>query len=58
MTREERRYQKAIKMLAEEYHKAQAASWVQKPMSYALYQVWKYFDAYEKPRTAERRANG
>ena len=53
MTRAERRYQKAIKMLAEEYHKAQAASWVVKPLAYALYRVWKYFDAYERPRTAE-----
>ena len=57
MTREERRYQKAIKMLAEECRKAQAAWWVEKPLAYALYQVWKYFDAYERPRTAEGRAN-
>lgn len=57
MTRAERRYQKAIKMLAEEYRKAQSHEWVAKPLAYALYQVWKYFDAYEKPRTAEGRAN-
>ena len=57
MTRAERRYQKAIKMLAEEYRKAQAASWVAKPLAYALYQVWKYFDAYERPRTEKGRTN-
>ena len=55
MTRNEQRYQKAIKMLAEEYRKAQAAAYVHKPMSYALYQVWKYFDAYEKPIDRERK---
>lgn len=53
MTRSEHKYQKAIKMLAEEYHKAQALEFVHKPMAYALYQVWKWFDENEKPRIAE-----
>lgn len=53
MTRSEQRLQKAIKMLTEEYRKAQAATWVEKPMSYALYKVWKYFDAHEKSRLAK-----
>lgn len=53
MTRSEQRYQKAIKMLAEEYRKAQASVWVEKPISYALYQVWRYFDTHEKSRLAE-----
>lgn len=53
MTRSEQRYQKAIKMLAEEYRKSQASVSVKKPMAYALYQVWKYFDKHEKPRFAE-----
>ena len=53
MTRSEHKYQKAIKMLAEEYRKAQMLAFVQKPMAYALYQVWKYFDEHEKPRIAE-----
>lgn len=54
MTRSKQKYQKAIKMLAEEYRKAQMLAFVHKPMAYALYQVWKYFDEHEKPRMAER----
>lgn len=50
MTRSEQKYQKAIKILAEEYCKAQACVWVEKPMAYALYQVWKWFDTNERPR--------
>jgi len=53
MTRSEHKYQKAIKMLAEEYRKSQALAFVRKPMAYALYQVWKWFDENEKPRTTE-----
>ena len=53
MTKSENKYQKAIKMLAYEYCKAQAMAFVHKPMAYALYQVWKYFDEHEKPRIAE-----
>ena len=39
-------------MLAEEYRKALAQVSVGKPMAYALYQVWKYFDTHEKSRLA------
>ena len=53
MTRSEQKYQKAIKMLAEEYRKAMAQVSVRKPMAYALYQVWRYFDQHEKSRLAE-----
>ncbi len=53
MTRSEHKYQKAIKMLAYEYCKAQAMAFVRKPMAYALYQVWKWFDGNEKSRIAE-----
>ena len=53
MTRSEQKYQKAIKMLAEEYRKSQAMVFVRKPMAYALYQVWKWFDENEKPRITE-----
>ena len=53
MTRSEQKYQKAIQMLTEEYRKAQANVYVGKPLSYALYQVWRYFDKYEKSRLAE-----
>ena len=52
MTRSEQRMQKAINMLAEEYRKALAQVSVGKPMAYALYQVWKYFDTHEKSRLA------
>ncbi len=50
MTRSEQKYQKAIKMLQDEYVKAQASAFVRKPMAYALYQVWKYFNTKEKSR--------
>lgn len=54
MTRSEQKYQKAIKMLMEEYRKAQAQAFVRKPMAYALYQVWKWFDENEKPRFTKK----
>ena len=57
MTRSEQRYQKVIKMFAEEYRKAQASVWVEKPISYALYQVWRYFDMHEKSKL-EKVRNG
>ena len=50
MTRSEQKFQKAVTLLKKEYIKAQAAVFVNKPMSYALYQVWKQFDASEKGR--------
>ena len=50
MTRSEQKYQKAIKMIQEEYIKSQAVCSINKPMAYALYQVWKYFDSNEKSR--------
>ena len=53
MTRSEHKYQKALKMLAEEYKRSQTMVFVRKPMAYALYQVWKWFDENEKPRIAE-----
>lgn len=54
MKRSEQRFQKAINMLEKEYRKAQASVWVEKPISYSLYQLWKYFDTHEKSRLAER----
>lgn len=41
---------KVIRMLGSEYAHAQCLSFVRKPMSYALYQVWKYVDRKEKER--------
>lgn len=37
-----------MRMLRTEYAHAQCCSFVRKPMSYALYQVWKYVDKKEK----------
>lgn len=54
MTRSEQKYQKSIKMLMEEYKKAQAYVFVRQPMAYALYQVWKWFDENEKPRFTKK----
>lgn len=39
--------EKAIQLLKQEYANAQASDFVNKPMSYALYQVWKKFDSNE-----------
>ena len=39
-----REMEKAIKMLFNEYAKAKKQEWVEKPLAYALYQVWKKFD--------------
>lgn len=35
---------KAIKVLKEQYEKAQKIDWVRNKMAYALYQTWKIFD--------------
>ena len=41
---------KAINMLQDNYERAQRLSYVRKPISYALYETWKYFDSKEKER--------
>ncbi len=53
MSRSEQKYQKVLKMISDEYRKAQESTWVRKPMAYALYQVWKWFDQHEKPRSQQ-----
>ena len=35
---------KAIKILKEQYEKAQKLDWVRNKIAYALYQTWKIFD--------------
>ena len=40
--------------LIEEWQIAKESEYVQKPISYALYHVWKQWDAKEKPVKAER----
>lgn len=37
-------------MLTNEYEKALAKDYVRKPMAFALYKTWKYFDKNEKVR--------
>lgn len=41
---------KAVASLLDEYEKAERADHVHKPMSYALYQVWKKWNMTEKSR--------
>lgn len=52
MTRSEQKFNKAIEILKKEYIKSQASVYVAKPMAYALYQTWKYFDGHEGSRIA------
>ena len=40
----------AIKRLNENYQKALKWDFVQKPVSWALYQTWKWADENEKPK--------
>lgn len=40
----------AMVMLYEEYKAAKNMHHVRKPVSYALYQTWKYFDRIEKAK--------
>lgn len=44
-----------VKRFLETYEKAKKNEFVNKPISYALYQTWKLADTYEKPR---KRQNG
>ena len=50
MTRSEQKFQKAVRMIKDVYRTAQGSVWVNKPMAYTLYQVWKWFNENEKPR--------
>lgn len=43
----------AIRKVTEEYFYAVKRQYVQKPLSWALYQTWKYFDEREKAKGAE-----
>ena len=43
----------AIEHLGCTYHRYKNEPYVQKPISFALYQTWKYFDEREKPRKRE-----
>lgn len=41
---------KAIMYLISEYDKAKETDYINKPISYALYQTWKAWDSKEKER--------
>lgn len=41
---------KALAMVDREYEKAKQNSYVQKPLAYALYKVWRLVDAKEKEK--------
>ena len=49
------RWSTVIKMLNEQYEKAKKASFVQKPMSYALHRTWLEVDRFEKQKNREKR---
>ena len=36
-----------------EYEAALQKEWVRKPVAYALYQTWKYYNTYEHERNTE-----
>ena len=50
MTRSEQYLEKAIKMLTIAQADAKKDFTIKKPTAYALYHVWKYFDAHENER--------
>lgn len=41
----------AMRIFLEQYAEAKENKIVQKPISYALYKTWRYFDSIEKVRT-------
>lgn len=45
----------AIRKVTEEYFYAVKSEFVKKPISWALYTTWKYFDEREKAKDAEDR---
>ena len=49
MTNSEFKLGKAISMINIAYADANKDFTIKKPMAYALYHVWKYFDEHEKP---------
>lgn len=44
------RFSTVISRLTKEYEKAKELKFVRKPISYALYNTWKWSDRYEKAR--------
>lgn len=50
MTRNQIKLENAINKLKEEYDKALEMKFIIKPLAYALYQTWKYYNRNEAPR--------
>ena len=50
MDRSELKLRNAINRLRKEYKAALEYDFVFKPLAYALYQTWKYYDVNETPR--------
>ena len=44
-----------IKILNENYERAKKASYVQKPMAYALHRTWIEVDKYERKKNKEKK---
>lgn len=49
---------RAVMDLIEAYGVAKDSGYVQKPISYSLYQTWRRWDEKEKPRKAGKRERG
>ncbi len=47
------RWQTVIKKLNDNYERARKASYVQKPMAYALHKTWLEVDKYKKKKNRE-----
>ena len=50
---EEKGIKAAIKMVKDNFKRADKNVCVKKPISYALYKTWRYFDGIEEPRKAK-----
>jgi hypothetical protein len=50
---EEKGIKAAIKMVRDNFKRADKNVYVKKPISYALYKTWRYFDGIEEPRKAK-----
>lgn len=50
--------QKIFEMLQIKYTYAVSQEWIDKPLAYALYHVWRYVDAHEKKRERKEPEDG
>ena len=44
----------ALDRVFDEWDKARLEGWIHKPIAYALYQTWKYFDEHERSREHDK----